>query len=73
MIKKNLVPSRSLVTRDPGTRFGQVTRARDQAREGRGKARVTEKRGKKLVCASSVQWILHLDVFHFYARTKRVN
>lgn len=38
-----------------------------------GKARVTEKRGKKLLCASSVQWILHLDVFHFYARTKRVN
>lgn len=51
--KKNLVPSRSLVTRDLGTRFGQITRARD-------KARVTEKRGKKLLCGSSVQWILHL-------------
>ena len=73
--KKNLVPSRSLVTRDLGTRFGQITRAlagAGRAWEG-GKARVTEKRGKKLLCASSVQWILHLDVFHFYARTKRVN
>ena len=55
--KKNLVPSRSLVTRDLATRFGQITRAR----EGRGKARVTEKRGKKLLCASSVQWILILE------------
>ena len=58
---KNLVPSRSLVTRDLGTGFGQITRARDYAREGRGKARVTEKRGKKLLCASSVQWILILE------------
>lgn len=32
-----------------------------RAREGRGKARVTEKRGKKLLCVSSVQWILHLE------------
>ena len=55
--KKTLVPSRSLVIRDLGTRFGQITRAR----EGRGKARVTEKRGKKLLCASSLQWILILE------------
>jgi len=63
--KKNLVPSRSLVTRDLGTRFGQITRAR-----------VTEKRGKNcyaLRLFSGFCISKNLDVFHFYARAKRVN
>lgn len=49
--KKNLVPSRSLVTRDLGTRFGQITRARDKAREGAGDRKAREKIAMRFVCS----------------------
>lgn len=45
--KKNLVPSRSLVTRDLGTRFGQITRAR----EGAGDRKAREKIAMRFVCS----------------------
>ena len=61
--KKISYPADRLSTRDLGTRFGQITRAF----RGRGKARVTEKRGKKLLCASSVQWILHLEASRYFS------